>query len=76
MKMPKMFLTDEMVDEEIERLLASPHVKLAKKEEAIRNARRQYMYQLRSYEKKGKQLEADGFTLETLEQLKGGDYFE
>lgn len=74
--MPKMFLTDEMVDEEIERLLASPHVRLAKKEEQIRNARRQYMYTLRVYEKKGKQLEADGVTLETLENLKGGDCFE
>ena len=69
--MPKMFLTDEMVDEEIERLLKSPHVKLAKKEEQIRNARRQYMYQLRSYEKKGKQLEADGITIESLENLRG-----
>ena len=74
--MAKMFLTDEMVDEEIERLLASPHVRLAKKEEQIRNARRQYMYTLRVYEKKGKQLEADGITLETLENLKGGDCFE
>jgi hypothetical protein len=45
-------------------------VKLAKKEEAIRNARRQYMYQLRSYEKKGKQLEADGITIESLEALR------
>lgn len=68
--MSKMFVTDEMVDEEIERLLNSPHVKLAKKEEQIRNARRQYMYQLRSYEKKGKQLEADGVTLESLEGLR------
>lgn len=71
--MAKMFLTDEMVDEEIERLLNSPHVKLAKKEEAIRNARRQYMYQLRSYEKKGKQLEADGITIELLEDLRRCD---
>jgi hypothetical protein len=71
--MSKMFLTDEMVDEEIERLLNSPHVKLAKREEQIRNARRQYMYQLRSYEKKGKQLEADGITIESLECLRRCD---
>lgn len=71
--MPKVFLTDEMVDEEIERLLNSPHVKLAKREEQIRNARRQYMYQLRSYEKKGKQLEADGITIESLEDLRRCD---
>lgn len=70
--MPREFITDEMVDAEIERLLVSPHVKLAKKEEQIRYARRQYMYQLRSYEKKGKQLAAEGVTIESLERLKGG----
>lgn len=68
--MSKITITDEMVDAEIERLLNSPHVKLAKKEEQIRYARRQYMYQLRSYEKKGKQLEAEGITMETLERMK------
>lgn len=60
-------LTDLQVEEEIRRLLDSPHVKLAKKEEAIRYRRRQYMYQLRSLEKKGKQLEAMGVTMENLE---------
>ena len=69
----KEFLTDEMVEEEISRLQKSPHVKLARKEERIRNARRQYMYTLRMYEKKGKQLEADGITMEALELLSGGD---
>lgn len=59
--------TDLQVEEEIRRLLESPHVKLAKKEEAIRYRRRQYMYQLRSLEKKGKQLEAMGVTMENLE---------
>ena len=67
------FMTDEMVEEEIVRLQQSPYVKLARKEEAIRNRRRQYMYTLRMYEKKGKQLEADGITMETLECLVGGD---
>ena len=66
------FMTDEMVEEEIVRLQQSPYVKLARKEEAIRNRRRQYMYTLRMYEKKGKQLEADGITMETLECI-GGD---
>ena len=69
--MPKEFLTDEMVDAEIERLQNSEHVRLAQKEERIRNARRQYMYTLRMYEKKGKQLEAEGITFESLEQMKG-----
>lgn len=61
------FLTDEQVEAEILRLKASPHVKLAKKEEAIRNRRRQYMWTLRCYEKKGKALEAQGISLESLE---------
>lgn len=64
-------MTDEMVEEEILRLQNSPHVKLARREEAIRNRRRQYMYQLRMYEKKGKALEAQGITLEELEGLAG-----
>ena len=34
--MPRDIMTDEQVDEEIARLTASPYVKLAKKEEAIR----------------------------------------
>lgn len=66
------FLTDEQVEAEILRLKASPHVKLAKKEEAIRNRRRQYMYQLRMYEKKGKALEAQGVSMATLDL----EYFE
>jgi hypothetical protein len=69
--MAKEFLTDEAVEEEILRLQASPHVKLARREEAIRNRKRQYMYQLRMYEKKGKALEAQGVTLEELEELAG-----
>ena len=65
----KEFITDEMVEEEIERLQNSHHVKLARKEERIRYARRQYMYTLRMYEKKGKALEAEGITMETLSAL-------
>ena len=72
--MAKEFLTDEMVEEEILRLQGSPHVKLARREEAIRNRRRQYMYTLRMYEKKGKQLEAEGITLEELEEMSGDVY--
>lgn len=63
------FLTDEAVEAEIARLQQSPLVALARKEERIRNRRRQYMYALRQYEKKGKQLQADGVTMEMLEIL-------
>lgn len=64
--MAKEFFTDEQVDAEIERLRNSPYVKLARREEAVRNRRRQYMYQLRFYEKKGKELELAGITMEML----------
>ena len=74
--MAKEFMSDEMVEDEILRLQNSPLVKLARREEAIRNRRRQYMYQLRMYEKKGKQLEAQGITLEELEEMAGDLYDE
>ena len=67
--MAREIITDEMVEEEILRLQSSPHVKLARREEAIRNRRRQYMYQLRMYEKKGKALEAQGITMAELEEI-------
>lgn len=67
--MPKDILTDEAVEREIERLLESPLVKLAKKDERIRYRRRQYLYQLRGYEKKGKELQKAGITMEILNGL-------
>ncbi len=67
--MEKLKMTDEMVEEEIHRLQQSPYVKLGRKEEAIRNRRRQYMYQLRMYEKKGRRLEAEGITLDVLANM-------
>lgn len=74
--MAKEFMSDEMVEEEILRLQNSPLVRLARREEAIRNRRRQYMYQLRMYEKKGKALEAQGVTMEELEEMAGDLYDE
>ena len=74
--MAREIITDEMVEEEILRLQSSPLVKLARREEAIRNRRRQYMYQLRMYEKKGKALEAQGVTMEELEEMAGDLYDE
>lgn len=69
--MAREIITDEMVEEEILRLQSSPLVKLARREENIRNRRRQYMYILRGYEKKGRQLEAEGVTMESLEEMAG-----
>ena len=60
------YLTDEQVEKELERLEASPVVKLARREERIRYKRRQRLYTLRALEKKGKELEKAGITLEML----------
>ena len=62
-------LTDEQVEIEIERLKNSQYVKLAKKDEQIRFRRRQYLYSLRTYEKKGKELAKAGITIEMLESM-------
>lgn len=65
-------LTDVQVEQEIERLKQSPYVKLAKKDEQIRYRRRQYLYCLKGYEKKGKELAKAGITIEILENLDKG----
>lgn len=65
-------LTDEQVEKEIAKLLKSPMVKLAKKDETIRLRRRQYLYKLRGYEKKGKELAKAGITIELLEAMDKG----
>lgn len=72
--MAKEHLTDEQVETEIAMLLESPNVKLARKDEYVRNRRRQYLYSLRCYEKKGKELAKMGITMRLLESmLKGCD---
>lgn len=60
--MAKDLLTDAEVDLEIERLKESEAVKLAQKEQRFRYRRRQYLYTLRWYEKRGKQLMEQGVT--------------
>lgn len=67
--MKKDYLTDEQVEREIERLSESEAVRLARLEQRIKNRRRQYMYQLRWIEKRGKQLLKDGITEEDLLKL-------
>lgn len=64
--MAREFLTDEQVEREIERLQESPLVKLAKKEQRIKYKRRQYLYQLRNYEKRGRELQKAGITFDIL----------
>lgn len=67
--MAKEFLTDQQVEQEIERLTNSEAVKLAKAEERIRYRRRQYMYKLRTLEKRGKQLAAEGYDIDNIDNL-------
>lgn len=62
-------LTDEQVEMEISRLLASEEVQLAKQEVRIKYKRRQYLYQLRWMEKRGKKLIEDGITSENMEEM-------
>ena len=65
--MPREFLTDDEVEQEIERLSKSEAVKLARREQYIRNRRRQRMYMLKTLEKRGKKLMAEGVTMEVLD---------
>lgn len=66
-------LTDEQVELEIERLKQSPLVRLAQKEQRLKNAQknaqRQRLYTLRWQEKRGRQLMNSGVTFEKLEEL-------
>ena len=70
--MAKDFLTDEEVEIEIDKLTESPYVKLARKDEQIRYRRRQRLYTLRNYEKRGKELAKSGITMEILEAMSKG----
>jgi hypothetical protein len=63
------WLTDEDVELEIARLSKSENVKLARAEARLKYKRRQYLYQLRGLEKKGKALLAAGITREVLDAL-------
>ena len=69
--MNEKFLTDEQVDLEIERLNNSEAVRLARKEQRIKYKKRQYLYQLRAFEKRGKQLQKEGITMENIDEKLG-----
>lgn len=62
-------LTDEQVNKEIEMLSKSQYVKLARRERNIRNKKRQYLYSLRSLERRGKQLAEQGITMASLDEI-------
>lgn len=57
-----LWLTDAKVEEEIAKLRESEYVALARAEERQRYRRRQYLYQLRNLEKRGRKLAEEGWT--------------
>lgn len=67
------YLTDAEVEKEIERLNNSEAVALAKKAIRLKNRRRQRLYQLRDFEKKGLALMEAGITAEMLEVMYAAD---
>ena len=62
-------VTDEEVEREIERLNESEAVALARREARLKYKRRQYLYQLRDLEKKGKAMLKAGITREVLDAM-------
>lgn len=63
------FLTDEEVEQEIERLNNSEAVALARRKARLEYKRRQYLYQLRDLEKKGNALLEAGINREVLDAM-------
>lgn len=66
--MSRKALTDLEVEMEIERLTKSDAVLLARQEQRLLYRRRQYLYQLRAYEKRGLELQKQGLTYEDLKK--------
>lgn len=60
---------DAALEAEIARLREDEHVKLAKRYDYARNRRKQYLYQLRWYQKKGRELAALGVTMDNLDEM-------
>ena len=74
--MRKSKLTDEDVEQEIKRLQKSPYVKLSRAEYAIRERRRQYLYNLRWHDVNGRRLAENGWSLDMADLEESGDVAE
>lgn len=74
--MKKDWLTDEQVEEEIERLRFDPMVQLARKEQRLKYRRRSELYKLRNLQKRGMELTANGITYDNIEEEMFGVDFE
>ncbi len=66
--MRRTFITDAEVEKEIDELSASPYVALARREQRLKNKVRQKLYQLRSLDKRGRELAAIGITIDTIDE--------
>ena len=62
-------LTDDQVEKEIARLTNSPLVALARKELRVKYRRRQFLYNLRTLEKRGRELVNAGITEDVLTSI-------
>lgn len=71
--MAREIMTDERVEQEITRLKESEFMKLGRKEEQIKLRRMRYMYNLQRLERRGRQLAAEGYTLENIAERMLGD---
>jgi hypothetical protein len=66
--MKRTFLTDEQVEKELEELRQSPFVALARREQRLKYQQRQKLYNLRSLEKRGRELAAIGITIDRIDE--------
>jgi hypothetical protein len=66
--MAKDYLTDDEVELEIERIRSSEAYKLAMAEKKYKYKRRQIMYTMRWYEKRGNELIAEGKTIDDFNE--------
>ena len=66
-------LSDEQVEQKINELKGSEYVKLARKKERVDYARRKLLSELLRYEKRGRELAAEGVSLESLNGIEEGN---
>ena len=60
---------DAAIKAEIANLRADEYVRLANRYEYARTRRKHYLYQLRYYQKKGRELAALGVTMENIDEM-------
>lgn len=66
--MKRQYVTDEEVEKELNELKESPYVKLARRENYLKNKCRQQLYKLRCLDKRGRELASQGITIDTIEE--------